>query len=279
MKKLLLFILLVCGVQVKAQCTASPTLNISGAFIDSAKCGQATGGVSGISAANVTGGSAPYNFIWTSNGNIVGTSPSLSNVGVGVYSLQVIDNVGCNAVVVGGSSTFTIPASAQVVASFTTNPSPATGNIPLTINFTCTSTGASFYNWSFGDGASASNASTSHTYTTTGTYGVLLFCGNATCHDTAFIMVTANVAGIEEISNTNLQADVNPNPSNGIFTIETNVAEKQMVFIFDVNGKLVFNQFINGKAGIDARSLNAGVYSLNITSNHGSVTKKLVIVK
>ena len=92
------------------------------------------------------------------------------------------------------------------------------------------------------------------------------------------VMVTT-CAGIEQISNTNLQADVNPNPSAGIFTIETNIVEKQMVFIFDVNGKLVFNQFINGKASIDARSLNAGVYSLNITSNHGAITKKLVIVK
>jgi hypothetical protein len=101
---------------------------------------------------------------------------------------------------------------------------------------------------------------------------------NGPCGDS--VRLTTNLTeGIEKTTNNNLQIDVNPNPSSGKFTIETNVAEKQMVFIFDVDGKLVFNQFIKGQAIIDARSLNAGVYSLNVVSNQGSVTKKLVIVK
>jgi PKD repeat protein len=158
--------------------------------------------------------------------------------------------------------------------------SPYTGSVPLTVNFINTSAGANTYEWIFGDGTNSILANPAHTYTAAGTYTVTLAAQNGPCIDTARLTVVVNaVGGTEKISNSNLQIDVNPNPSSGKFTIETNVSEKQMVFIFDADGKLVFNQFITGNATIDARSLNAGVYSLNVVSNQGSVTKKLVVVK
>lgn len=174
---------------------------------------------------------------------------------------------------------FVVQVKAQCTASFTTNPSPAVGSAPLTVNFTNMSVVATNYYWILGDGTNSASANPSNTYTAAGTYTVTLYAVNGPCIDSAHATVIVGNVGIEKIGDTNLEADVNPNPSNGMFTIETNVAEKQMVFIFDVNGKLVFNQFMNGKAIIDASSLNAGVYSLNITSKQGSVTKKLVVVK
>ena len=70
-----------------------------------------------------------------------------------------------------------------------------------------------------------------------------------------------------------------PNPNNGTFVIEPNTATKQTVMVYDVNGKLVLSQTINGKTTIDATPLNEGVYNISMGSSEGVVNKRLVIVK
>jgi hypothetical protein len=49
--------------------------------------------------------------------------------------------------------------------------------------------------------------------------------------------------------------------------------------VYDVNGKLVLSQTINGKTSIDASSLNEGVYNISLQCNEGAVNKRLVIVR
>ncbi|MGL1728873.1 T9SS type A sorting domain-containing protein, partial [Vibrio parahaemolyticus] len=48
---------------------------------------------------------------------------------------------------------------------------------------------------------------------------------------------------------------------------ETSSTEKQNVQVYDVTGKVVLSQNINGTTNIDASSLNEGVYYINITNN------------
>ena len=173
----------------------TPTLNLTGASIDTAKCNQSNGGVSNISASNVSGGLAPYNYQWTntSTGSIVSTSPSFTNQPNGTYSLQVTDANGCVANVTGTvSPTFNIPL-VSVTASFITNPNPAVGTIPLAISFSNTSVGAINYTWSFGDGNNSIAINPSNTYTNVGTYSVVLAAINGTCSDTFRITVIANI--------------------------------------------------------------------------------------
>lgn len=74
-------------------------------------------------------------------------------------------------------------ATTPPTASFITNPEPATGLAPLQVQFTDTSSapGSSIAsrNWSFGDGASASTANPSHTYSSPGVYSSVLSVTNA----------------------------------------------------------------------------------------------------
>ena len=71
-----------------------------------------------------------------------------------------------------------------------------------------------------------------------------------------------------------------PNPAKDVLNVEFEMPnEKAELKLFDVNGKLVLTQTINGKAIIDASNFNAGVYSLSIINNEGIVNKKLIIVK
>ncbi|MEZ5310389.1 MAG: PKD domain-containing protein [Microthrixaceae bacterium] len=64
------------------------------------------------------------------------------------------------------------------IARITTNPTPATGNAPLAVAFSgSTSTVADSpgtYLWTFGDGASATGVNVSHTYTAPGNYTATL---------------------------------------------------------------------------------------------------------
>ena len=70
-----------------------------------------------------------------------------------------------------------------------------------------------------------------------------------------------------------------PNPSKGNFTIETSSIEKQALQLFDVNGKLVLTQAMQGKSSIDASNLKDGIYNISIISNEGLINKRLVIVR
>jgi C-terminal processing protease CtpA/Prc len=71
---------------------------------------------------------------------------------------------------------------------------------------------------------------------------------------------------------------VYPNPTKGLFFIETNSTEKQTIDLFDINGRHVFSKNINGNAQIDVTNFKNGVYTLNIRSVSGNINQKLIII-
>ncbi len=87
-----------------------------------------------------------------------------------------------------------------------------------------------------------------------------------------------SVAGIEQY-NTNNTISIYPNPNNGLFVIEPSNTTQTTMQVYDVNGKLVLSQTINGKTTIDASSLQEGVYNISLQSNEGVVNKRVVIVR
>ncbi len=88
------------------------------------------------------------------------------------------------------------------------------------------------------------------------------------------------VAGIEQVTTANEQITIYPNPNNGSFIIEPqNILSNVSCTIYDVNGKVVLSQTINGKTKIDASSLREGVYNINMVSDEGVINKRLVIVR
>ena len=87
------------------------------------------------------------------------------------------------------------PAATPPTASFTA--SPTTGEAPLTVNFTNTSTGdpTPTYSWTFGDGGTSTETSPTHTYTSPNTYTVTLTAHNSSGPDsTATNTITVSPA-------------------------------------------------------------------------------------
>lgn len=74
------------------------------------------------------------------------------------------------------SNSYLISVGAAPVASFTTD--TTSGMVPLTVTFNDASVAATTWNWSFGDGTYSDLQSPPHTFTTGGTYTVVLNASN-----------------------------------------------------------------------------------------------------
>ncbi len=93
------------------------------------------------------------------------TSSSINVSTAGVFSVTVTNVCGADSDVV----TTTL---SNIDVEFT--PSVVSGVAPLLVSFTNQSTNAATYNWNFGDGGTANSTNPSHTFTSGGTYWVVL---------------------------------------------------------------------------------------------------------
>ena len=107
---------------------------------------------------------------------------------------------------------------------------------------------------------------------------------NTWYYQTATPIVRLNfdpVIGVNEINGV-ISSSVYPNPATTELTIEltTQELENANLFLLDLSGKIVRNQTatVSGTSTttMDISSLSAGVYVLKITTDKGSITKKVV---
>jgi hypothetical protein len=131
---------------------------------------------------------------------------------------------------------------------------------------------------------------TSHTsigtFRTGHEYAVTLATSSSTCPNVAPLTLTAyqscagcRTAGVENQTESQPALNIYPNPSNGSFTIETASTTEQLVEVYDLTGRLVLSQNINGTATINAAGLPDGMYNLKISGTNGAVNKRIVIAK
>ncbi|HEY0029943.1 MAG TPA: gliding motility-associated C-terminal domain-containing protein, partial [Bacteroidia bacterium] len=196
------------GTIVSGGTTASPTVSAAGTYTVTVT--DPANGCTATSTVAVTGNSTPpvanagsaqaldcatptvslagssttagVTYSW-SGGTIVsgGTTASPIVSAAGTYTVTVTDpSNGCTA-----TSTVVVTGTVvSPVASFSAN--PASGTAPLTVDFTNSSSNATTYLWSFGDGTFSSATSPSDIYNTPGTYIVTLIASIGTlCADTA----------------------------------------------------------------------------------------------
>ncbi len=107
-------------------------------------------------------------------GTGVAASHAYSSAGTYTVTLTVRDSAGHTGSV---SQSVTVSAASRPVAAFTFSPTSPTAGQSVSFNGAgSTDTGATItsYSWAFGDGATASGVSASHTYLAAGTYTVTL---------------------------------------------------------------------------------------------------------
>ena len=133
---------------------------------------------------NVTGGTEPYLYVW-STGEV---SESITDLVSGEYTAIAIDAFGC-----ADTTTVEVIAAPQVVADFQAPILPLTSGdgSGYTLGFTNLSEGATGYSWFFGDESDPSfDIHAVHTYLSPGTYDVFLNAWNNFCSHTIRQIIT-----------------------------------------------------------------------------------------
>lgn len=147
-------------------------------------------------------------------------------------------------------------------------------------------TGATSYNWtvptSLGWVINSGQGTTSINVTTGSASGPVCVTAHNNCGDSPekcldiFCDITENI-GIEKFN-------IYPNPSDGMFLIEMEIAKSQDITIkvFDVIGHVVYQNSIHDFSGqysklIDISKNAKGTYNLQITTGEGAVNRKIVI--
>ncbi|MFZ5981492.1 MAG: PKD domain-containing protein [Candidatus Zixiibacteriota bacterium] len=135
---------------------------------------------------------SPTSWSWSfgDGGSSTTQNPSHTYTAAGTYTvtLTATNEYGSDS----ETKTGYITVSEGPTASFTGT--PTSGEVPLTVTFTNSSSGATSYSWTFGDGGTSTSQNPSHIYTAAGTYTVALTatnaCGSDTYTRTGYITVT-----------------------------------------------------------------------------------------
>lgn len=233
---------------------AAPTVNLGA---DQVLCNGAS--------ATLDAGSGASSYLWS-------TSASTQTIVVnaaGSYSVVVTDTNGCE-----GSDTVAVTTANSPVAGFTFT----VGGAGLSYDFTSTSTGATTYSWTFGDGGTSTQANPTHVYAA-GTYTATLIVTNACGSDTTTQSVT--VVGVGgELANGSVQ--VYPNPNHGDFRVsfDLGIAEEVTLTVLNLAGQVVYAHelgMVSGRVVEDVRlqALPAGMYLVRLQSPTAQSTKAL----
>jgi PKD repeat protein len=139
-----------------------------------------------------TGSITSWSWTFGDGGTSTAQNPSHQYTSAGTYTVTL------NVTGPGGSdgetktNYITVNPCVNPTAGFVG--SPTSGDYPLNVTFTNQSTGATSYNWNFGDGGTSTATNPGHTYTAAGTYTVTLTATNACGADqmvrTNYITVT-----------------------------------------------------------------------------------------
>lgn len=185
------------------------------------------------------------------------------------------------------------------VAHYTTTYDSIQNLFTLNVDSTITALATSYY-WDFGDGTSSTLASPSHIYTADTVYNVCMkiyFASGDSCiycheigkdylgniyRNPGFVINvnhTNGTSGISENTVAKNNITVFPNPTNGQFTIVSKENDYKLIITNILGENIYQSQIKNMKAEIDFNKESSGIYFLNIKTEEGTISKKLIINK
>ena len=206
--------------------------------------------------------SGATNYTWTSIGStsLVTVTPIASTI----YSVTGQTN-GCSNTATIALTTIPNPTVLATASQSVLCDNGSTGSSILTA-----STNATSYSWSNG----ANTTTTSVTPTLTTNYTVTVT--QSGCSSNAIVTVSVtNCTGVNE--NTNTYIGIYPNPLNEALTVY-GLGKEVTLELYDVAGKLIVTEKVNGTTTINTTFLEKGVYILNITDN-GTLIKASKLLK
>lgn len=224
------------------------------------------GNCNGTVAAIVVGGSMPYTYSWSP---MVGTTPTVTNLCAGTYSLKVSDAMGCNATY---TTQITQPAMFALTSSViaTSCSTCCTGLINVT-----GSGGQPGYTYTVFPG-NLTNATGTFSNLCAGAYSVC--ASDAGCCSTC-IGVVVNAATTTAIADLQSVGTIvfYPNPSNGLIKTNYKGSVNYSVEILDVLGGLVYKDKLSEQ--INLCKQQEGIYFVVVKDSESRVlTRQRIII-
>ena len=148
---------------------------------------------------------------------------------------------------------------------------PVIVNTPITL-FSNSAGNPTAYTWEApaANTTLGNNISFNTTFSIEGTFPVVLTIETDTACDfiSKDVIVTKNTVGIDDLNN-NLNIQLYPNPSNGVFTLIGKDVKNAQLQIYNVLGQLVLQQLmINDEEIISLPNLSEGVFQIVITNSN-----------
>lgn len=191
------------------------------------------------------------------------TTQSINVSSAGNYSVRVENNQGFY-------SPWSDPKNVVV------NPSPSTPTVSVNGN-TLTSSSASGYQWYFNSNIISGATQQTHIAQNSGDYHVVVSnSSNCTAESNP---VNITVTGISLTEFETQQLSIYPNPSNGTFTVSSNLSQSVSIEIIDATGRLIasYPNITNGKTEIDIENVSSGIYFIKFKVDERVGTQKLMI--
>jgi hypothetical protein len=248
--------------------TSSPvSVNVSNAPIPTISAPQ-TEACSGETITLTS--STADSYLWSTGE----TTQSINVTQGDVYTVTTTNADACAGVGTSDPVSITFGTTPTANGSFTSS-----GNV---VTFTNASSNATAYSWDFGDATNSSAANPTHAYAANGAYTVVLTAINGNCSDEVTLNVLINVS-LEELSGLN-QVELYPNPASdkvNLSFLSASAQKANMIITNQLSQTVEKNEVILQEGSnlleIATREYANGIYFINLETENGKLTRKLVI--
>ncbi len=209
-----------------------------------------------------TSGDSPFNFNWSTGDE----STAITNIEEGVYTLTLTDANGCTT-----EEEYTVNSPTQIVTESTLvmPQNGDDGSIDLEVIG-----GVTPYSFLWSNGSEEQNQFN----LASGFYTVTITDLNGCVVEKTFDLSTSAINDLEILTS----FEIYPNPNDGVFTVNINFENsvEGELRIINVVGQVLFSQDYSGrewKENLDLIELTSGIYWVQINTELGIKTKKLIV--
>lgn len=212
-------------------------------------------------------------FSWTdADGNVVGSEEDLTDVGTGNYMLTIVSGE-CtsnfeNNIVIDSAVDCTL--SAEYVAT-----GEADGNGAGSIDVTITgANGATTFIWTDANGVTVgTDEDLSGLFS--GSYSLLVTDEDGCTLELNGVVVD-NIVNVNDFNTSSVWA-LQPNPANDSFMIKGQFFVNTKITVLDVGGRIVLSETLIPNYNWDVSLWNDGVYFIQLSGQHVTTTRRLVV--
>lgn len=222
-----------------------------------------------ISALNVMGGTAPYEYKWSNNES----GAEIKNLASGIYTLIVSDINGCS-----DTSFYKVKTVSAIQSAFTIANDTANLLVGKEVSFVNQSSSSKSSSWNFDNEVLTESTDASHTFLSAGTHTISLTVSNKACSSSTTMLIRVKEEKIylpgEEIA----VYGINEESAMAQVKFNLDAPAEATVTVYSAEGKLInISRFIAfNSTQAFALGESHGMYIVSVQTNGKNYTQKII---